>query len=201
MDEATLARVIEPFFTTKGVGRGTGLGLAMVDGLVAQSGGKLVIHSKLGEGTQVELWVPAAADQSAVLTPEDTLLNPIGSVHILLVDDDPLVLTNATALLEDLGHKVTATKSADDGQELLARGIAFDIVISDYAMPGMNGADLAAHVRSEYPTMHFVLASGFADVPVLPVGVTRIAKPYSQIDLRRVLSEKLGGQTVCVTTD
>ncbi|MEJ8291807.1 PAS domain S-box protein [Delftia tsuruhatensis] len=187
MDEQTLSRVVEPFFTTKGVGKGTGLGLAMVDGLVAQSGGKLVLHSALGNGTTVEMWMPVSKDESTACHLGAQSVQDVGPLDVLLVDDDPLVLANASALLEDLGHRVTALSAGQEAIDLLARQARFDVIISDYAMPGMNGVELARHIAAQYPGLNFILASGFADLPALPPGMTRLAKPYSQDDLRQLL--------------
>lgn len=187
MDEQTLSHVVEPFFTTKGVGKGTGLGLAMVDGLVAQSGGKLVLHSALGSGTTVEMWMPVSKDESTACHLGGQSVQDVGPLDVLLVDDDPLVRANASALLEDLGHRVTTLSAGQEAIDLLARQARFDVVISDYAMPGMNGVELARHIAARYPGLNFILASGFADIPALPPGMTRLAKPYSQDDLRQLL--------------
>ena len=109
MDEATLARAMEPFFTTKGVGKGTGLGLPMVQGLAQQSGGALVLKSTRGTGTTAELWLPAAeprsdAAASIVQAPAVEPAPAMRALCVLAVDDDPLVLLNTVAILEDLGH-------------------------------------------------------------------------------------------------
>lgn len=189
MDEQTLSRVVEPFFTTKGVGKGTGLGLAMVDGLVAQSGGKLVLHSTPGNGTTVEMWMPISRDESTACHLDTQRTQDVGPMDVLLVDDDPLVLANASALLEDLGHHVTALGAGQEAIDLLERQARFDVVISDYAMPGMNGVELARRIAQQYPGLNFILASGFADIPALPPGMTRLAKPYSQEDLRQLLRQ------------
>ncbi len=187
MDEQTLSRVVEPFFTTKGVGKGTGLGLAMVDGLVAQSGGKLVLHSAPGKGTTAEMWMPISKDESAACQAQAPAGQDVEALDILLVDDDPLVLDNASALLEDLGHRVTALDSAQAAMDRLATQARFDMVVSDYAMPGINGVDLGRWVAAHRPGLHFVLASGFADIAALPQDMVRLAKPYSQDDLRQLL--------------
>ena len=119
MDERTLRRATEPFFTTKGVGKGTGLGLSMVHGLAEQSGGTLILKSKPGVGTTAELWLPAADTASikalpaAAPMPEPVNDQFIGPLSVLVVDDDPLVLSNTGAMLEDLGHSVTTAASAD----------------------------------------------------------------------------------------
>jgi hypothetical protein len=113
MDEAILARAMEPFYTTKGVGKGTGSGLSMVHGLAAQSGGKLLLRgSRKGEGTTAEIWLPAVHKQTStgsISSPVTALREPSvasGQLTILVVDDDALVLANTAAMLEDLGHHV-----------------------------------------------------------------------------------------------
>ena len=171
------------------MGKGTGLGLAMVDGLVAQSGGKLVLHSTPGNGTTVEMWMPISKDESTACHLGAQCTQDVGPMDVLLVDDDPLVLANASALLEDLGHRVTALGAGQEAIDLLARQARFDVVISDYAMPGMNGVELAEHIAQRYPGLNFILASGFADIPALPPGMTRLAKPYSQEDLSQLLHQ------------
>jgi CheY-like chemotaxis protein len=142
MDERTLRRATEPFFTTKGVGKGTGLGLSMVHGLAEQSGGKLILKSKPGFGTLAELWLPAADDPSTVAPKIESANDQFtGSLSVLVVDDDPLVLSNTVAMLEDLGHRVTTASSADDAFGQL-RTERFDLLLTDHAMPRMTGAQL-----------------------------------------------------------
>ena len=116
MDEMTLKRATEPFFTTKGTGRGTGLGLSMIDGLAAQSGGAMRIFSKLDSGTTVELWLPVA-ERVAVNRQRPVQAAPveIRPCRVLVVDDDPIVLAGTAAMLEDLGHMPTEVESAERG--------------------------------------------------------------------------------------
>ena len=145
MDEATLKRAPEPFFTTKGAGKGTGLGLSMVYGLAAQSGGVARIFSRPGAGTTVELWLPLAereARSEADLAPAAPSDAP-GSCRILLVDDDALVMSAGISMLEELGHRVLSAPSAARALELLKRESRVDLVITDHAMPGMSGTELA----------------------------------------------------------
>jgi signal transduction histidine kinase/CheY-like chemotaxis protein len=195
MDEATLARATQPFFTTKGIGKGTGLGLSMVDGLAAQSGGKLVVHSKLGIGTTVELWLPIA-EAGAHLQPESAgttmpSSQPYANALIVLaVDDDNLVLMNMTAMLEDLGHTVIDASSGADALAIIDAGTRLDLVISDQAMPGMTGMQLHDAIRARRPELPFVLATGFAE---LPAGIERrrlrrLAKPFTQGELAAAIA-------------
>ncbi len=194
MDEAVLSRAMEPFFTTKGVGKGTGLGLPMVHGLAEQSGGRLVIQSQPGEGTRVELWLPRAGSV-APRRPMDTApTTEVGgkTLTVLVVDDDELVLTNTAAMLEDMGHRVIAAASAIEALGLLARHHP-DLVITDYAMPQVTGLQLARDIADRSPGLPVVLATGFAE---LPPGngedLLRLAKPYTQAELAQLLQQVCG---------
>jgi PAS domain S-box-containing protein len=191
MDADTLARAAEPFFTTKGVGKGTGLGLSMVHGLAEQSGGKLILRSSPGEGTTAELWLPRA---SAVAAPEEA--SPSASsetpqkLRIIAVDDDPLVLMNTVAMLEDLGHSVIEARSGSEALEVVRSGRAVDLVITDHAMPQMTGAELAQVLQRERPDLPVVMATGYAELPAaLPRGVIQLSKPFRQQDLADVLAQ------------
>ena len=114
MDEATLARAGEPFFTTKGIGKGTGLGLPMVRGFAEQSGGRFVLKSRKGKGTTAELWLPVAPKSPVAAVTEDKPSSPVlpRPLTVLVVDDDSLVLTNMAAMLDDIGHRVFEAASA-----------------------------------------------------------------------------------------
>ena len=192
MDEATLARVTEPFFTTKGVGKGTGLGLSMVDGLAAQSGGKLVLQSKPEHGTTVEIWLPVAEGRAVTELARDSDLggNEIhaGRLVVLAVDDDSLVLASTTAMLEDLGHKVIDVASGAKALEVVESGAEIDLVISDHAMPGMTGSELASAIKTRRPRLPVVLATGYAELPLgTDPGIRRLAKPFTQRELADAL--------------
>jgi CheY-like chemotaxis protein len=196
MDEATLKRAAEPFFTTKGAGRGTGLGLSMVDGLVAQSGGAMRISSQPGVGTRVELWLPvsrqAAADRPRPAAPE--LVAEIAPCRVLVVDDDPIVATGTVAMLEDLGHVALEVPSAEAALHLLqSEPGAVDLVITDQAMPGMTGAELAASIRRTWPDLPVIIATGYAEFPSDPeLRLPRLTKPYRQQDLATMLARVVG---------
>lgn len=190
MDEATLARATEPFFTTKGVGKGTGLGLSMADGLAAQSGGKLMVHSVLGQGTMVEIWLPAVAAESAEEAGRELASfalesAPAGRLHVLAVDDDSLVLSNIAAMLEDLGHEVTMAPSGRKALELAAANPTFDLMISDQVMPAMTGLQLIEALRKTHPSLPVILATGYAEFPsTVHTSIGRLAKPYTQQELK-----------------
>lgn len=194
MDEHTLKRATEPFFTTKGVGQGTGLGLSMVHGLAEQCGGALQLRSTPGQGTTVEIWLPAI-NAPAVLRPAapapvaPTVLDP-PSLNILAVDDDDLVLTNTVEMLEDLGHRVQAVGSAQEALGCLERA-SFDLLITDHAMPQMTGAQLIEQVHKRYPRLAIILVSGYAELtPGQRIEVPRLAKPFSQAQLREAINER-----------
>jgi signal transduction histidine kinase/ActR/RegA family two-component response regulator len=189
MSAAVQARAFEPFFTTKGE-RGTGLGLAMVFGIVERHGGQIAVESAPDQGTAVRLTLPVgAADSSAAEAP----LADARPLRILVVDDEPALTRMAAFLLESDGHTVG---TANSGEEALARLAAepFDLVLSDVAMgPGMNGWELAAQVQERYPGLPFALATGWG--AQIETGEARdrgvgaiIAKPYRRNDLRHVIA-------------
>jgi len=192
MDAKTLDQAVTPFFTTKGVGKGTGLGLSMVQGLTTQSGGRLFLKSKPGEGTTVELWFPVAIverrTRTTVELPQREQSAP-DSLRVLAVDDDGLVLMNTTLMLEDLGHTVFEAMAGSEALDILHKQ-PVDLVICDHAMPRMTGAQLAQAIRDEWPEMPIILATGYAELPE-GAGVTnlpRLGKPFSQAQLAEAIS-------------
>ena len=192
MDEATLARATEPFFTTKGIGKGTGLGLSMVDGLTAQSGGKLIVQSTAGRGTTMELWFPITTmvDGATERGPETHEgAHAERPLCILAVDDDSLVLSNVAVMLEDLGHKVIAVGSGARAIEEIESTPAIDVVITDQAMPVMTGLQLIEVLRARRPGLPVILATGYAELPQgLSASIGRLSKPFTQRALAQVLS-------------
>jgi PAS domain S-box-containing protein len=195
MDEATVARATEPFFTTKGIGKGTGLGLSMVDGLTAQSGGKLIVQSVPGRGTTMELWFPvttveAVGERSS--TESHVRAQAERPLSILAVDDDSLVLANVTVMLEDLGHKVLAVGSGARAIEEIESMPAIDVVITDQAMPVMTGLQLIEILRARRPGLPVILATGYAELPpALSPSIGRLSKPFTQRALAQALSATL----------
>jgi len=199
MDEAVVARATEPFFTTKGVGKGTGLGLSMVHGLAVQSGGALILSSRPGEGTRVDLWIPAA---DVAVQPVKAPLAlaaasaPAGGAayRVLVVDDDNLVAAGTAAMLEDLGHTVVEAGSGPEALALLERGCDVDLVITDHAMPDMTGLELARRLEQSWPSLKVILASGYADLPAADLArdLPRLAKPFLQGELARMIALQLG---------
>lgn len=195
MDQATLDRAREPFFTTKGVGKGTGLGLSMIHGFAQQCGGAMTIASTPDQGTSVSLWLPLATDGLArPIAPVacDVDDGPVGPLVILAVDDDDLVLTNTAGMLEDLGHTVFQASSGADALQRLEQG-RVDLVITDHAMPGMTGAQLADTIDSRYPGLPVIIVTGFAELPPHASHRLRLDKPFRQIDLARIVQKVAPG--------
>ncbi|WP_423604164.1 PAS domain S-box protein [Sphingomonas sp. MS122] len=192
MDAETLARATEPFFTTKGVGKGTGLGLSMIHGFAKQNGGMLQIESEPGRGTRAHIWLPAAGADGAhePVRPSDAALVPGRPRLVLAVDDDPLVLMNTAALLEDLGHTVIEAESGAQALEVLREREDIALLITDQAMPVMTGSQLIAAARELRPDMPVILATGYGETPADSASrVTRLNKPFTQADLSRAVSE------------
>ena len=191
MDEETLRRAIDPFFTTKEVGKGTGLGLPMVHGLAEHSGGQLILTSQQGRGTTAELWLPVATKTEEATEVEVSAQMPAREhrrLTVLVVDDDPLVLTNMAAMLDDFGHKVFEASSARQALAILRRESDIQLVITDQAMPDMTGLQLIGKIKNRWPDLPVILATGFAELPsgTDPRQIT-LAKPFFQRDLARVV--------------
>jgi PAS domain S-box-containing protein len=196
MDAATLAQAVDPFFTTKGTG-GSGLGLSMVQGFVEQSGGEFKISSVLGEGTSVELRIPfaASADQ-----PDGPLLPklPTTRCRVLLVDDTADVLISTGASLRRAGFTVVDVESGARALDLFDAGERFDVLVSDYAMPGMNGADLIASARLCQPGLPALIISGFSaasSAEVLNGSTLLLQKPFRLEELIEMLRRITGGES------
>jgi PAS domain S-box-containing protein len=191
MDAQTMRKAVEPFFTTKGLGKGTGLGLSMVHGFAEQSGGCFILHSRKGKGTTAEIWLPIANSSTGTLSPGHPQPAPaplVPRLTILAVDDDALVLMNTVAMLEDLGHTTFEAYSAKEALEILRREDSIDLVITDQAMPKMSGTQFAQAIKSEWPDMPVLLATGYADrVPGDEFGLPKLAKPFLQRDLAEAL--------------
>ena len=184
MDEATLKRATEPFFTTKGAGKGTGLGLSMVHGLAAQSGGAMRITSQLGDGTTVELWLPVAESTWRDRTQGGRAAGDGPHLRVLVVDDDPMPWQRRRCW-RNLGTACAGTLGAA-GVRVVAASHRIDLVVTDQAMPGMTGWELAGQSRSRWPELPIILASGYADLPTEEdPGWPRLAKRFSGMNSRR----------------
>jgi CheY-like chemotaxis protein len=187
MDEETLRRAIEPFFSTKEVGKGTGLGLAMIHGLAVQMGGALVLSSTPGKGTLADLWLPVAegTDEAAAAKDEVPLPTPppprSDRYRILIVDDDALIQMNTVMMAQDLGHEVVAASSGVEALNLFRKDERINLVLTDHAMPKMTGADLAREIAALRPGIPIVLATGYAELPNgQTIDLPILSKPYNQ---------------------
>jgi len=157
-------RITEPFFTTKESGKGTGLGLSMVTGFVQQSGGKLRIESEPGAGTTVELILPATSQPAPAEAAKAAQPSPAGSNKaVLLVDDDVAVRTVLGEQLREMGFAVDEAGDGGSAIEKLKRNGGYDVLLTDFAMPGMNGLDTIRSAVSQRPSIHALLMTGYAD--------------------------------------
>ena len=159
-------RATEPFFTTKGPGQGTGLGLAQVYGMIKQIGGDMHIASKPGQGTIVDLYLPKAAASALLEKAQGSSepATPAGMARVLVIDDDAQVRMATAAMLVELGYEVVEGDSARAGFDRLeAADAPFDLILADYAMPGMTGGEMIAQLRRITPNLRSLLISGYAD--------------------------------------
>jgi signal transduction histidine kinase len=195
MSAATLAHAFEPFFTTKEAGRGSGLGLSMVQGFAAQSGGAAQITSSLGKGTTVELWLPQAEGRltaSVSAMPRESALKE-RSASILVCDDDGDVRSLVGSSLRDIGYKVWEANHPAVALQILQRERPIDLLVVDYAMPEMNGPAVIDHALACQPGLKALLITGYVEalrnsgvigIPVLP-------KPFKIAELSRRIAEIL----------
>jgi PAS domain S-box-containing protein len=196
MDAATLAKAIDPFFTTKDVGKGTGLGLSMIHGFAHQIGGAFQLESVPGRGTTAHIWLPAIspnASDGGVVDADQEQEGPSGmderSLTILVVDDDAIILMNTAALLEDLGHRVYEACSGTEALALFRTRPDIDLLITDQAMPAMTGSELIAAVRAERPDLPIILATGYGEAPTdAKLAIHRLGKPFGQTELQRTIT-------------
>ncbi|MCL9800306.1 PAS domain-containing sensor histidine kinase [Pseudomonas sp. AKS31] len=193
MDEHTLASARDPFFTTKGLGKGTGLGLSMVHGFMEQLGGRFVLKSEKAQGTTAELWIPVAGE-GTVSKPLQPYAEPVvvPRLSVLVVDDDSLVLTSTSLLLEDLGHRVVSATSGAQALALFDQGEVIDLMITDMAMPKMSGAQLAHAVRVLKPDLPIILATGYAErLEGFAAQLPRLPKPFTQMNLVAIIAQSM----------
>jgi signal transduction histidine kinase len=189
MDPETASRAIEPFYSTKELGHGTGLGLSMVHGLAAQLGGGFSLTSAPGEGTRIDLYLPLAGDM--VVAQQKAVPQPIRAIGrkltILLVDDEEIVRTATAEMIRDLGHEV---EEASGGLEALVRLQAGDVdaVITDYMMPGMDGGAFARRIARTHPDMPVLLITGYTGPTDDVLHLPRLAKPFGQSEIAAALT-------------
>jgi signal transduction histidine kinase/CheY-like chemotaxis protein len=187
------ARAFDPFFTTKPVGKGTGLGLSMVYGVARQAGGRAGIRSEPGKGTTVSILLPVVPEEGSVDHPRTEDVEQSLPAHILVVDDDPDVRLMTVSMLEELGHRVIEAPGGPDALRLLESRAAPDLIVLDYAMPEMNGAELAAELRKREVLSPIIFATGFADMDaiqrVLKGEPFILRKPFDMASLAAIVRE------------
>jgi len=195
MGPDTLARAVEPFYSTKEFGRGTGLGLSMVHGLAAQLGGGFELTSAPGEGTRVDLYLPVAEDTAPA--ERQVAMETVGAIgralSVLLIDDEELVRVATAEMIRDLGHSVV---EASGGAEALARldhGLAVDLVVTDYKMPGIDGGELSRRIRERHPEIPVLLITGYAGPTDDIVDLPRLAKPFGQAEIALAMKNLFAG--------
>jgi signal transduction histidine kinase/CHASE3 domain sensor protein/ActR/RegA family two-component response regulator len=196
MDAATVARAMDPFFTTKPAGLGTGLGLAQVYGFVKQSGGHIKIYSELNEGTTVRIYLPRSLQMESHDAGRPAGLAVTGTETILLVDDDEIVRATVSSMLEDLGYTVRSAPTGAQALEILAEDPEIALLFTDVVMPAMSGRQLAERALSVRPDLRILFTSGYTENAIvhngrLDQGVELLSKPYDRerlaARLRRVL--------------
>ncbi|HWI85071.1 MAG TPA: ATP-binding protein [Sphingomonas sp.] len=199
MSPETLARVFDPFFTTKPVGQGTGLGLPQVLGVLKQLGGGIKIRSRPGEGTSVTIFLPRSRNEQTIRPDQsESEAVDLQGLHILLIEDDPDVRGVAAYILREAGCVVSEAENGRIGVAMLAQIPETDLVLVDFAMPGMNGAEVAAAIRPQRPELPILLMSGYADVAALSSiwDGPLISKPFTAGSLRTRIASAIRGHRV-----
>jgi PAS domain S-box-containing protein len=186
-----LNKVFDPFFTTKEIGKGTGLGLSQVHGFAHQSGGTVVVRSRLGAGTTIKFYLPRS-EESKGAAEDDAEIGSARSGVALLVEDNPDVAVATSVLIEQLGYKPAVAANASAALQQLARG-GVDLVVSDIVMAGeMDGIQLAQEIRKNEPSIPIVLVTGYAEqLGAAENTFTVLRKPYRLVDLNRAISKSI----------
>ncbi|MGK5023634.1 response regulator [Janthinobacterium sp. RB2R34] len=198
MDPAIVAKVFEPFFTTKAIGKGTGLGLSQVYGMAQQSGGTARVLSEQGVGTTIEIWLRLAehAQQAEEAEPVQAPALSGAGARILVVEDDNSVRQSMVESLEALGYSVSQAQDGHAGLHELRRDKP-SLMITDYLMPGMTGAELVAIANREFPGLPMIIATGYADMEAIDRVIgsnTVLRKPFQLADLAATVSQALARQ-------
>jgi len=194
MDDATLAQAFDPFFTTKEVGSGSGLGLPMVQGFAGQSGGAVQIRSKLGEGTTVELWLSQAVEPplgTSTANASGSVI-PQGMANVLLCDDDDDVRRFLSEVLKSDGYMVREASTPEGALRILEDGAAVDLLIVDYAMPGINGLEIIRQAWRQRPSLKTLLITGDAGAAGDDVaGAPLLRKPFRPVEFSQTVATLL----------
>ena len=202
IDAKTMEHIFDPYFTTKEVGKGSGLGLAVVHGIVKRHEGAITVQSEPGKGTTFTIYIPKV-DVKLESTMQVDYPLPRGSERILLVDDEPTVMEMATSILKRLGYKVTSRTDSVDALEVFhSNPDEFDLLITDYTMPKLTGVDFAREVRRIRPDMPILLCTGFSEKitheSAKELGVVLLMKPYGMrqisVEVRKILDARKGGR-------
>jgi PAS domain S-box-containing protein len=197
MDKATQARLFEPFFTTKEVGKGTGLGLATVYGIVKQNDGFINVYSEPGHGTTFRIYLPRHSPVTSLGTSDEQPAPASGSETILVVEDEPAMLSLSTRILERLGYEIVGAMSPSKALALASEHHGtIDLLVTDVVMPEMNGRELASKLLLKYPKLRCLYMSGYtanviAHHGVLDDGVHFIQKPFARGDLAAAVRRAL----------
>jgi signal transduction histidine kinase len=200
MDEATRQRIFEPFFTTKEAGKGTGLGLSMVQGIVAQSGGRIEVRSKLGEGTSILIYLPRV-DKAAPIEKEPSRLQALGGREtVLVVEDQTEVRNYVLDVLKTHGYRALQGESMEEILQICAGG-QVQLVLTDVVMPNLSAQELAEQLATRHPEVKVLFMSGFSNDVVLNHGISGgeisfIQKPFSPERLAWKVRELLGSEAI-----
>ena len=181
IDPAALPRIFEPFFTTKEQGKGTGMGLATVYGIVKQSAGSIYVYSEQGQGTTFRVNIPRVIDESMAAVPATppALAIPGGSETVLLVEDEAAVRGFARRALADLGYTMLEAAGGADALALAeTHGDTIDLLVTDMVMPGIHGAELSARLTALRPTLRTLYVSGFTETSLIHHGVKEATIAY-----------------------
>jgi CheY-like chemotaxis protein len=179
MSKEVLAQAFEPYFTTKETGKGTGIGLSMVQGMAAQLGGAVTVNSRVGRGTSVSLFFPRAAENA--VTEQSPAISPVatGNGRILIVDDNPGVLAFLSDAVRNLGYEAITAADIESALSLVELGDPLDVVLSDFNLPGMTGMELIAQLCQIQSGLKGVLVTGNLDeIDQLETSLPVLRKPF-----------------------
>jgi hypothetical protein len=201
MDEVTRTRIFEPFFTTKETGKGSGLGLATVYGIVRQAGGHIWVYSEPGQGTTFKIYLPSAEHKLGIESEEQAEALPAkrDGVTILLAEDDPIMRKLTRKMLEEHGYRVLEATNGEAALEVISRHpSSIDLTLTDVAMKGMNGPDLVLRLMDSHPEMKIIYMSGYTGELIahqgLQSGIPLLEKPFTRAALLKTIDEALGGR-------
>jgi PAS domain S-box-containing protein len=205
MTREVMKRLFEPFFTTKGVGKGSGLGLAMVYGIVKQSGGYIWPYSELGTGTTFKIYLPSVSESPDVVPEKAPEIPAARGGTVLVVEDDALVRTIARRALTEAGFHVLEASNGNEALDMVGRTPRIDVVITDVAMPELGGRELAQQLSRTKPHLPIIYMSGYTDDDLtrrglLEPGVPYLEKPFSPPDLARMVHDVLNASHAASTT-